>query len=90
MSYMIRSSSEQAKQMFAPVVTNQEPLPLRIGKEYPFNSLMIGQSFFLKFNETLPYVRILAKERISRYNKKYAVYFVTVKHSDALEVARIA
>ena len=91
--YLVKESSERAKKIFAPIVKNTTPLPKTIGSEFPFAAMAVGQSFFMQFKENTPYQFSLVKERIWRYNKKYAVYFVALKHNDEpkrLEVARIA
>lgn len=91
--FIVKTSSERALKMKAPKLKNETPLPSRIGSEFPFKALGVGQSFFMQRKECSPYLFSLVKERINRYNKLYAVHFVAIKHNDEpkrLEVARIS
>ncbi len=80
--------------IFVPDVDRSKPMPERsLGKEFPFHGMQVGDAFYLRFDETSPYIRSLAKERLKRYNRSYRVYYVAIKHEDEpkrLEVARIA
>ena len=90
--YIVKQSSERALRIRPPKIKNETPLPSRLGPEFPFKALAVGQSFYLQYCENIPYKFSLVKERINRYNKLYAVYFVAIKHNDApkrLEIARI-
>ena len=90
--YIVKQSSERALRIRPPKIKNETPLPSRIGSEFPFKALAVGQSFYLQYCENIPYKFSLVKQRINRYNKLYAVCFVAIKHNDApkrLEIARI-
>lgn len=90
--YIIKQSSERALRIKPPKAESELPLPCNIGKEFPFKAMAVGQSFYLKYCENMPYKFSLVKQRINRYNKLYAVHYVAIKHNDApkrLEIARI-
>ena len=93
MRYLIRPASDEAKKvrihLMLPLV-NQVPLPKKVKSDFPFKALGIGQSFFMLNEETAYYEKNLLKERIRRYNEKYAVYFHCIQHADKLEVTRLA
>jgi hypothetical protein len=92
--YKIHTMSERAKRIFIPIIKNKKPFPQtqRIARDFPFFTLLPGQSFFVVFKETLPYDRVLVKERMQRYNRFYDRYFVALLHRDEpkrIEIARI-
>jgi hypothetical protein len=91
--YIVSQSSKLAlSAKLTKPIKNTEPLPSRIGSEFPFKALAVGQSFYLKYDENISYKFSLVKERINRYNKLYAVYFMAIKHKDEpkrLEIARL-
>ncbi len=94
MGYQIKPMSDRMKRIFVPDVDQSKPMPERsLGKEFPFHGMKVGEAFVMLFNETTPYLRTLAKERLKRYNRSYRMYFVSIKHEDEpkrLEIARIA
>lgn len=93
--FLVKPCSEKAKRLvFYPNFGDKPPfIGTRIGKEFPFAAMGIGQSFFMQRREcSLPEFS-LVKQRIARYNRMYAVYFATVKHNDEpqrLEIVRLA
>lgn len=94
MGYQIKPMSQRMAKIFVPDVDQSKPMPARsLGNEFPFHGMQVGEAFNMRFDESSPYYRSLAKERLKRYNRSYRVFFVAIKHDDEpkrLEVARIA
>lgn len=89
-TYAIRLSSERAKKINIPKLTNKKELSKRIAKDFPFYAMKPGNSFYMRFDETSLTDRKLAKRRVFNYNKTYLVYFVVLKHEYSIEIARLA
>ncbi len=93
MNYALKPHSKRANNVFVPDIKNTKPFKHKLNDQFPFQAMKVGESFFMINSETTHYERSIAKERVSRYNRCFAVYFVTLKHEDEpkrLEIARIA
>lgn len=91
MGYLVKPSSATALRMKRPRITNKRPLlDSNDNGEFPFRSLLPGQSFFMQYNENSHAKIAKALAKRLKFNREFAAYFIAISHFESLEFARLA
>jgi hypothetical protein len=93
--YSVQKCSEKAGRIKIQKLSMKETWPPRrsLDNQFPFAQMNVGEAFFMRYDECSKYDLKLAKERVARYNRQYAVKFAIIEHNDEhgkrREIARI-